>query len=177
MVFGYSFHSHHSHHSCYLECPHHPSPGFPPGHHRSLTPSFPELRLQDPYQPFHPAQRGRITRPHLGDAAQCASAGIQPQEFHKTMSFATIVMAGAALAGLFCLLVLGLVGTTLLVLPLLSLKRSRQSRRQPARAARPTRPEVQAAPTTRTSPAAAVDRPAFVNLDGVIGLYTAGLLH
>ncbi len=97
------------------------------------------------------------------------------------MSFATIVMAGAALAGLFCLLVLGLVGTTLLVLPLLSLKRSRQSRRQPARAARPTRPEVQPPPgvpqTTRTSPAAAVDRPAFVNSDGVIGLYTAGLLH
>ena len=93
------------------------------------------------------------------------------------MSFATIVMAGAALAGLFCLLALGLVGATLLVIPLLALQRNRQSRRQPARAARPTRPEVQAAPTTRTSPAAAADRPVIIESDGVIGLYTAGLLH
>ena len=94
------------------------------------------------------------------------------------MSFATIVMVGAALAGLFCLLVLGLVGTTLLVLPLQALQRSRQqpSRRQPARAVRPTRPEVQA-PVAHASPAAAADRPVISEPDGVIGLYTAGLLH
>ena len=94
------------------------------------------------------------------------------------MSFATIVMAGAILVGLLFLLVLGLVGMALLVLPLQVLQRRRKqlSRGQPAHTARPTSPEVRAL-TAPVSPPKAVDRPDFVNSDGVIDLYAAGILH
>lgn len=92
------------------------------------------------------------------------------------MSFSTLVMAAAALAGLLCLVAFTLVGLALTAFPFLAWRQKSQPKAQRRRQPAPRPQRAQTQPVV--APAPAPDpRPENDHALADVRLYAAGLLH